>query len=664
MHEHGNVAALTLAVAMAAGVVAQALGRHLNVPGIVLLLATGVLLGPEFAGIVEPTSLGGALAALVGFAVAVILFEGGMSLDVRRIVGRQGPIRLLVTVGALITTLGGTLCARYLLGWPWRTSVLFGTLIIVTGPTVITPLLRRIRVKTSVATVLEAEGIFGDAIGATVAVVALEVAIGSAASGIEGLASLTTRLSLGALWGLIGGLCMAWLLRARRLVPPGLENVLTFTLVMALYQAANWVVPESGIPAAIVAGIVVGHLQSPATRRLLEFKEQLSVMAIGTLFVLLAANVSLRSIQNLGTAGVMTVALLVLVVRPLAVLASTWGSSLSWRARVFIAWMGPRGIVAAAVASLFATQLSAYGLDGGQALESMVFLVIAITVTLAGLTGGLVARLLRLLQPTDCGWVILGANPLARSLGRALQDAGHDVVCVDTNAHEAELAEAEGLRVVVGNALLEDTLLETNPEIRAGFIALTTNTEVNVFFAEHARERARRARILVALDTPTTELAERKVAELGATVLFGRRHSAARWNAVFEQGTAAVERWRYEPRGGSVPPPSGKRLPTVHAAGDPTTRPDEPGQCNVADTECPPLHQPCGKLLPLLQLRGRTALPVDDHVRFRRGDEAVVVLNEAEPDAGRGCLRRRGWVPVTEPLAQAAQGVNCPPRPA
>jgi NhaP-type Na+/H+ or K+/H+ antiporter len=193
MHDNGTLAALSAAVAMAAGVVAQALARHLSIPGIVLLLATGVLLGPEFVGVVDPAALGDALPALVGFAVAIILFEGGMSLDVRRIARRRGPIRLLVTVGALITTVGGALCARYLLGWSWRTSILFGTLVIVTGPTVVTPLLRRIRVKSSVATVLQAEGIFGDAVGATVAVVALEVAIGSSELGIEGLGDSCRR---------------------------------------------------------------------------------------------------------------------------------------------------------------------------------------------------------------------------------------------------------------------------------------------------------------------------------------------------------------------------------------------------------------------------------------------------------------------------------------
>lgn len=199
--------ALLLAVALTAAMLAQVLARHLRVPGIVLLLATGAVLGPDVAGVLDPEALGPALQVLVGLAVAVILFEGGLNLDLRRLRREATSIRRLVTLGALITALGGTLAARLILGWGWTPSVLFGTLVIVTGPTVVTPLLRRIKLKRKLATVLEAEGVLVDAIGAVVAVVALEVVIDPvlAESLAEGLWSLVSRLGFGLAAGLAGG---------------------------------------------------------------------------------------------------------------------------------------------------------------------------------------------------------------------------------------------------------------------------------------------------------------------------------------------------------------------------------------------------------------------------------------------------------------------------
>ena len=228
--------ALTLAVAMAAGMVAQALARHLRIPGIVLLLATGALLGPDGLGVVQPHTMGPALMTLVGFAVAIILFEGGLNLNIRQLRREATVIRRLVTVGALITTLGGTVLAYGVMGWGWRAALLFGTLVSVTGPTVITPLLRRIHLNHNLSTILEAEGVFVDAIGAVLAVAALEVALGPPVeSWGEGLIVLVSRVGLGALLGLVGGLLIALLLRFEFLVPEGMENILTLSLVLVPY---------------------------------------------------------------------------------------------------------------------------------------------------------------------------------------------------------------------------------------------------------------------------------------------------------------------------------------------------------------------------------------------------------------------------------------------
>jgi NhaP-type Na+/H+ or K+/H+ antiporter len=379
--------ALTVAIALAVGMVAQVVARHLRIPGIVLLLALGALLGPDGAGLVEPQSLAGGLHLLVGFAVAIVLFEGGLSLRLSLLRHQARSIRRLVTWGALITAAGGAVAAHYILDWEWPLSILFGTLVIVTGPTVISPLVRRLRLRHKVATVLEAEGIFGDAIGALVAVVTLEVILApGGTSWTHGAWELLVRLGVGGLLGAFVGLLLAALLRYDFLIPTGLENVLSLATVLLLYQGSNWILPESGVVAVIAAGITVGNLESRQVEELREFKEQLTVLMLGMLFILLAADVGLSDIYALGWPGLLTVAALIFIIRPLNVLASTAGSDLNVRERIFIAWLAPRGIVAAAIASLFAQSLANAGIEGGQELRAMVFLVIAVTVTFLGLS--------------------------------------------------------------------------------------------------------------------------------------------------------------------------------------------------------------------------------------------------------------------------------------
>lgn len=558
-HDPMNSAALTIAVALAAGMLSQALAHHLRVPGIVLLLAAGVLLGPEFADIVRPATLGHTLHDLVGFAVAVILFEGGMNLDLRRLRREGKAIRGLVTIGAVVTAVGGTLAARFLLGWTWQISALFGCLVIVTGPTVITPLLRRIRVQPKVGTVLEAEGVLGDAIGAIVAVVALEVVLGlsadsyatSAATGAWGLAS---RLGGGALVGLAAGFFMVGLLKVRRLVPKGYENGLILVIALALFQLCNAVLPESGIVAVTVAGFVVGNVHTIALPDIREFKEQLTVMFIGMLFVLLAADVQLARVQSLGLAGLATVAALMFVVRPLNVLAGTAGSDLTPKERGFIAWIAPRGIVAAAVASLFAQSLSAAGIEGGRDLRALVFLVIGVTVVVAGLTGGVMARGLGVARPSRKGIAILGANRLALELGRALQEGGREVVVIDSNPSACREAEDFGLRALMGSALDERIAMSADLDGRRGCIAATPNDGINVLFAKACLHEHGVPRAWVAIRRGSGGIAASKVEESGALVLFGEPRTLGAWILRLERNTAATEDWVLGEGGRDVSP--------------------------------------------------------------------------------------------------------------
>lgn len=603
---------VTLAIALAAGMVCQSLAHHLRVPGIVLLLLVGVLLGPEVAGIVHPASLGPYLQMIVGAAVAVILFEGGLNLQVKRLRGEALAIRKLITIGALVTAVLATLAAHYIIGWDWRIAAPFGALVVVTGPTVVTPLLRRIRVNHKLHTVLEAEAVLIDPIGAVIAVVALEVVLthelGTAAWGLLGIPS---RILFGTAMGIVGGYLMAKLLAVDRFIPDGLESVFTLSMVVVLFTITDAILPESGIMAAPIAGMVVGNMPSRPSRELKEFKEQLTVMLVGLLFILLAAHVRLHEVTEIGWRGLATVGLLMFVIRPLAVAVSTLGSSLTMRERVFVAWLAPRGIVAAAVASLFAEQLTNKGLPEGGQLRALVFVVIAATVLIQGLSGGAIASALGVRRVVNRGWVIAGASGLARALGSALQNAGEDVVLVDTDSATVARARNAHLTAIEGNILDDAVLQQADLESRRGAISLIPNEAVSLLLAQRARRDYRIAHAFVILGPGDHHAPAERVAALGANVLFGSGTDLMRWNGVLAMGNASVRVYRY--RGAAELDP-GSRFGTDS-----------------------------GRIALVLRQRGQAA-PVSDQSRIRTGDTVYMLESldveplddlELELDAGR-----------------------------
>jgi len=605
---------LTFAMAMAVGVVAQGLARHMSVPGVVVLLAVGVVLGPDVADVIRPHTLGSALSAVVGFAVAVILFEGGLSLEIRALRGQAKTIRRLVLGGSVLTACGATLVCRAILGWDWRLSALFGTLVIVTGPTVITPLVRRIRLKPHIGTILEAEGIFIDAIGATIAVVALQVAIAPSGEALgAAVVGILTRLGVGALVGGLGGAILALLLIRRNVVPRGLENILALSTAMMLYELSDGLMPESGITAAIAAGMVLGNGRSHALPEIVAFKEQLTVLLIATLFVLLAADIRVADVLALGLPGVYTVVALMLVVRPITVFACTTGANLGMREKLFLAWLAPRGIVAAAVSSLFAMELVHAGIDGGVELRALVFLVIAVTVTVQGLSGGLVARLLGVRRAKNSGHIMLGANALARHLATRLGVGGEEVILVDSNADECRAAEAAGFYVVRGDGLDSATLGRLHPEFRVACVAVTANEGVNLEFARKVAEEAPGLPTYVAIDADTFGVTVAAVRAQGARVLFGGARQLQDWFA----------RWR---RDGMV---------TVRCTPNDT----------IASSEAL-ASMPRDEILPLMLERAGARALIDPATQVEPGDVVEFAVDGERRERSLEWLAEAGWTPV------------------
>ncbi|MGH0035809.1 MAG: cation:proton antiporter [Myxococcota bacterium] len=609
---------LTVALALGVGVLAQSVARRLRIPGIVVLLAVGAGLGPEGLGWVRPRDLGEGLYAIVDLAVAIILFEGGLNLQISRLRRAQVAIQRLVTVGALVSLAGGAVAAHTFLDWPWTTSLLFGSLIIVTGPTVIGPLVSELRLRPRVATVLSAEGVLIDPIGAIVAVLTLELVLSPGADNLaQGAGELMLRLGFGALAGVAGGYLLTRLMRIERLLPEGHENIFVLASVLLLFEGCEQVVSHSGIMAVTLAGVVVGNLRILGDRDLREFKDQLTVLLIGLLFVLLAADVGLEQVRDLGWAGVATVAALVLVVRPVGVWLSTIGGSLSTRERAFVAWVAPRGIVAAAIASLVARALEVEQIPGGLEIRALVFLTIASTVVLAGLTAGPVANLLDVRQPRRDAVAILGADEVGLALARWLREGGITCTFLDSNPQNCRRAEEDGFGVVYGNAMEERTLRRARFDLVGTAIALTPNQTVNSAFIHRTRDLFRVPKALVAVSRLDTGLASDLVAQKEASIAFDGPHDLARWNVRFRREAVVLETREYAPADGETENENGEEA--------------------------------LGERAMLLAIRRReSVIPMSRDLRPQAGDRLLVAIHEPDRDEVDALLVLRGWMSLPD----------------
>lgn len=392
--------ALLWAVAVAVGAIARLASRLLAIPAVVLLLAGGLLAGRQGLGLIEPLDLGSGLKTAVELLVALVLFEGGLGLRVPdSLLGRR--LRKLVIFGLPVTLMGGLLMAHYWAQLSWELAALFSAIVSATGPTVIAPLVRQMKLQTPLAKLLEGEGLLVEPIAAVGALVVLQWILEPFAASYGVLAvDLLSRLGLGSLLGALAGGLLSLLLQ--RLPDEPMDSVrlqlCLGTLMLLSVGCEQLVGSAAGLPAAAVAGFVVGCLLESHLGDLEAQLSQLAQLSITLLFPLLAADVTWSDLSPLGWRGIVCVLGLMLVVRPLAVMLGSIGSGLSWRQKIFLSWMAPRGIVSASTASLFALRLEEAGILGASRVQGLVFLTILMTVTLNGLIAPLLARWLHLTQ--------------------------------------------------------------------------------------------------------------------------------------------------------------------------------------------------------------------------------------------------------------------------
>jgi CPA1 family monovalent cation:H+ antiporter len=441
----------TIAVA---GFACNWLAWRLHLPAILFLLLAGVLAGPV-TGLLRPDELfAGLLTPMVSVAVAIILFEGSLTLRLREIRGHGTVVSNLVSFGVAVTWLASGLTAYYVLGWDPLLAALFGAIVTVSGPTVTMPILRAIRPSSNVSSVLRWESILIDPLGAILALIVFDIIITlQSNSSLTHVAQiLGLIIVVGFVLGALGGWLYGLLLRHRQ-IPDLLREYSALAAVMAVFSLAEYLQSESGFLAVTVMGIWLANMKNVEIGDILSFKESLTLVLIGGLFILLAARLDIDKLVDIGFGAVVVVLTLQFVAGPLRAWISSIGSPLDWREKLFVGWLFPRGIVAAAVSALFAIRLEEMGYPDADQLVPLVFSVIIGTVTIQSLTSRRLARVLKVAEPEPTGVLVVGANPLGRGIAKALQDSGRDVRVTDSHWASIRRARMAGLPVFYGSPI-------------------------------------------------------------------------------------------------------------------------------------------------------------------------------------------------------------------
>jgi NhaP-type Na+/H+ or K+/H+ antiporter len=500
---------LELAGIIILGILAQWVAWRFKIPAILPLILIGLLVGPIAAEYladdgtkwIEPVWNGSeglfpgeSLFYFVSLAISIILFEGGLTLRLKEAKNVGPVITKLITLGSLVTFFGAAIAVHYIFFLSWELSFLFSALIIVTGPTVITPILRNIPLKKDVSAVLKWEGILIDPIGALVAVLVYEFI--SVDAGGEFTKTALIEFGKIVLFGATFGFTFAHALNFvinKKWVPHYLMNVFALAAVLGVFVLSDSFAHESGLLAVVVMGMVLGNSNSPYLKELLYFKESLSVLLISILFILLAANINMEDlllIYNWKTAGLF--AIVVFVIRPIGIFLSTYNSTLKLNEKLFISWVGPRGIVAAGIASLFGLKLADKGVVGAEYITPLVFMIVLGTVLLNATTARMFAKIAGVFLVKSNGILIVGASKISRLLGDYLERNGRHVVLIDSNQSNIKKAKDLGLEALNTN-IYSDSLLDNIELNDVGYLmALTANTDINKYainkFAEQFGE--------------------------------------------------------------------------------------------------------------------------------------------------------------------------------
>lgn len=480
------------------GIFAQWIAWRIRVPAILPLILIGLFVGPistyftpDGSKWIDPIHGDGGhtglfpsdvLFSIVSLSIGIILFEGGLTLKFKELKGVRDVIINLISIGSTVTFIGGGIAAHYIMGANWAISFLFAGLIIVTGPTVIAPILRNVPLNRNVGTILKWEGILIDPIGALVAVLVFQFIISGEGGEytLHAVQQFGKIVIIGTSIGFTSAYFLYYLIK-KQLIPHYLLNVFTLALVLGVFVASDIMAHESGLLAVVVMGMVLGNLNVPEMKGILDFKESLSVLLISMLFILLSANIEMKHLAILLNWRCLILFLVVVfVLRPVGVYLSTTNSELTFNEKAFISWVGPRGIVAAGIASLFGLRLTGV-IQGAEYVTPLVFMIVAGTVLLNATTARFVAKMLGVIQEASEGVLIIGINRTSKHIAKYLKEHNRHVVLIDNNGTNVATAKSEGLEAFQEN-IYNDELGDNMELLDVGYLlAMTSSPEVNKF---------------------------------------------------------------------------------------------------------------------------------------------------------------------------------------
>ncbi|WP_253738647.1 cation:proton antiporter [Halohasta salina] len=484
---------VVVAIILALGVTAQVLADRYRVPSVLFLIIAGVAVGPKGMALVTTEVFGESLTTIVGISVAIIVFEGSFHLKVDKLREAPSAALRLITVGAVISFVGTTLAARYFLGTEWAIAALIGALLIATGPTVITPILAVVPVRDRVAAALETEGIVNDVTAAILAVVIFKLLSAQETTPASYLTEFIQRLSIGVFFGLVTA-GVLWFLFVRAELSTGWtpQNARLMTLAGAIlaFSLADTLASESGVAAVATAGIVLGNADLPYEETIEEFKGDVTIIVLSFVFIALAALIEFETLLSLGLGGLAVVAAVALFVRPLLVFVSTTGERFKRNEKLFMSFVGPRGIIPASVATLFAIQLQTpeppSNPEGASVLAGTVFLVILLTVVFEG---GFARQIAEKLQVIPMRVLVVGGGRVGREITERLEERGENVVIIEERTAEAEALRNDGFTIRDGDGTNIETLQQAGAERAKTVVAATGDDDTNLLVAQLANSK-------------------------------------------------------------------------------------------------------------------------------------------------------------------------------
>lgn len=481
-----GIAVQTIIFSIIFGAIGIAFSDKFKIPGILLFFFMGILFSPNFLDIINPAALGQGLNIMITIFVIIILFEGGMSLNMRHVRSLWMPLFKDISLSIIVMICVGFVAAKFIVGLPWEVSIVFSSIIIVTGPTVIKPIIRYIPLDSKVKNFLNGESVLIDAVGAILTIIVLQFVLTSNELS-HSILGFIRSLFIGVVSGVVFGLFIRLFINKTKILTPANNSFLVLAVVFISYTASEILQPESGLLTVVIVGLILSTIDFKYRDNIFNFIEQITRIFISILFVLLAANFNLKNVTTYLVDGSIIIGLIILS-RFIIIFLSTAESAFTFREKIFISWLGPRGIVALSIASIAGIKLSAAGVENAHAIETLVFMLISVTVLLQGMSATWVAEKLKIVKKGDGNIIILGVNNISLAIAEKWRDDKTDVIFIDSNKKNCKLAEQKGFPCSEGNGLEPVTYSSIVMDNYTSALATSENNEINVLFCSFLKE--------------------------------------------------------------------------------------------------------------------------------------------------------------------------------